>query len=310
MRVLVTGGTGYLGAAIVRGLAARGHTPVVFARRASAAALPGIAIDGDVRDLPALRSAADGADAVIHAAALVSLWRTRRADFHEINVGGLHNVLDTTRALGITRLVYTSSFLALPPANRSAPLDANDYMRTKREARDVAVAAARNGAPIVILYPGVIYGPGAATEGNLVGRLLRDHLEGRLPGVIGGDHVWSFAYVDDVAAAHVMAMQTPHANGEYTLGGENVPQIRAFEIATALAGARMPRRIPTPVAYAGAALYEIRTRLTARAPVLTRAAVEIFLHDWPLNSDRSIRELSYRVTPLAEGIRAALQSLR
>ena len=309
MRVLVTGGTGYLGAAIVRALAARGHSPVVFARRASSAELPGVAIDGDIRDLPALRSAADGADALVHAAALVSIWHPRPVEFHEINLGGLHNVLDTTRALGIRRLVYTSSFLALPPFGASTPLNANDYQRTKREARDAALAAARAGAPIVTLYPGVVYGPGAPTEGNLVGRLLRDHLAGRLPGVIGADHHWSFAYVDDVAAGHVMAMETPHASGEYTLGGENAPQMRLFELARQQVGGKLPRRIPSVVAHAGAAVEEARARLTGHVPLLTRGAVEIFLHDWRLNSDRSIAELSYRITPLAEGIRRTLDGV-
>ena len=75
MRVLVTGGTGYLGQAIVRALATRGHTPVVFARRATQAQLPGDAIDGDVRDRAALLAAARGCDAICHGAALVSIWR-------------------------------------------------------------------------------------------------------------------------------------------------------------------------------------------------------------------------------------------
>jgi nucleoside-diphosphate-sugar epimerase len=80
--------------------------------------------------------------------------------------------------------------------------------------------------PIVSLLPGVIYGPGAATEGNLVGRLVRDHLEGRLPGVIGADRQWSFSYVDDVAAAHVGALTRGERGGEYLIGGENAPQMR------------------------------------------------------------------------------------
>ena len=310
MRVLVTGGTGYLGAAIVRALAARGHTPVVFARRASGAALPGVAIDGDVRDLPALRSAADGVEAIIHAAALVSIWHPRPVDVHDINVGGQHTALDVTRTLGIRRLVYTSSFLALPPHGRDQALDANDYQRTKRDARAVALTAARAGAPIVTIYPGVVYGPGSATEGNLVGRLLRDHLAGRLPGIIGADRHWSFAYVDDVAHGHVRAAESAQANGEYVLGGENAPQRRIFEIAAQETGVRVPRRIPRAVAYAAATLDEARTRLTARPPLLTRGAVEIFLHDWRLDSTRSVRELGYRVTPLAEGIRSVLRQIR
>ena len=309
MRVLVTGGTGYLGAAIVRALAERGHQPVVFARRASTAGLPGVPIDGDVRDLHAFRHAAEGADAVIHTAALVSIWRPEPREFTDVNVGGLRNAIEIAQSGGIGRLVYTSSFLALPPSDAPAPLAANDYQRTKREARDVAVSAAAVGAPLVILYPGVIYGPGAETEGNLVGRLLRDHCAGRLPGIIGSDRTWSFAFAADVADAHVAAVERPAAAGEYILGGENAQQIRIFDIARAVRGTPMPRRIPITAAYAIGSVEELRARVTGRTPQLTRGAVEIFAHDWSLNSERSVRELNYRVTPLDDGIRRTLESL-
>ena len=306
MRVLVTGGTGYLGAAIVRALTARGHHPVVFARRATSAGLPGVPIDGDIRSAPAFRNAAEGTDAIIHVAALVSLWRPRPEEFHEVNVGGLQNAIDVTHALGIRRLVYTSSFLALPPSDSGTPLDANDYQRTKRQARDVAVAAARAGEPIAILYPGVVYGPGAMTEGNLVGRLLRDHLAGRLPGIVGADRYWSFTYVDDVARAHVLAIESRDARGEYTVGGENAPQMRPFEIVRGINGVKLPRRIPAAIAYVAGAAEEARAAVTKTPPLLTRGAVEISLHDWRLDSTRSIRELNYRITDLETGIRAVL----
>jgi nucleoside-diphosphate-sugar epimerase len=308
MRVVVTGGTGYLGGAIVRALAARGHTPVVFSRRASASGLPGVAVDGDVRDAPAVRRAADGADAVCHAAALVSLWRKRRADFDDVNVGGLETVLHVCRALRTPRIVYTSSFLALPPADGSTPLSANDYQRTKVRAREVAHAAA-GGLPIVTMVPGVIYGPGADTEGNLIGRLIRDHLAGRLPGLIGADRAWSFAYVDDVAAAHVSAITAGSVGAEYVVGGVNAPQMRVFEIVRDATGARLPRRIPFALATLAALVDEARARVGGAPPRLTRGAVEIFRHDWSMNSDRSVAELSYRMTPLEEGIRATLASL-
>ena len=308
MRVLVTGGTGYLGSAIVRALAARGHHAVVFSRHASASGLPGVPIDGDIRDLTAVRAALTGADAVIHAAALVSVWREHPAEFRDVNVGGLHNVIDAARALGIPRLVYTSSFLALPPYGSSHTLDANDYQRTKRDARDVALAAAERGTPIVTMYPGVVYGPGVATEGNLVGRLLHDHLVGRLPGIIGADRQWSFAYVDDVAAAHVAAAELLDASGEYHVGGENAPPMRVFEIAQQIAGVKLPRRIPVSVAYAIGAMEEMRARVTRRPPLLTRGAVEIFRHDWRMDSARSIRELGYRIRSLEAGVRAMLEA--
>ena len=92
------------------------------------------------------------------------------------------------------RILYTSSFLALPPADAPLALTANDYQRTKVRALDLARQAAAAGLPIVTLLPGVVYGPGPATEGNLVGRLIADHLEGRLPGLVGATRPWSFAW--------------------------------------------------------------------------------------------------------------------
>ena len=176
MKVLVTGGTGYLGSALVRALVRGGHEPVVFARHATAA--PGAAvraIDGDIRDTRAVTAAAAGVDAICHAAALVALWRRDPSEFDAVNVGGLQSVLSATREHGLRRLVYTSSFLALPPADSPQPLTANHYQRTKVAARDVARRATSDGSPVVTLYPGVIYGPGPATEGDLVGRVMRDH---------------------------------------------------------------------------------------------------------------------------------------
>ena len=233
MKVLVTGGTGYLGSAIVRALARRGHHPVTFARHASTSGLPGGLVDGDVRNREAVMAAASGTDALCHTAALVSVWRPRRAEFDEINVGGLQNAIDVCRALRMRRLVYTSSFLARPPADARQALDANDYQRTKARARQVALAAARDGVPIVLLYPGVIYGPGPATEGNLVGRMIRDHLAGALPGLVGPDRVWSYAGVEGVADAHVTALERGEPGADTS------------------SAARMPPRCVSSKSYAG-----------------------------------------------------------
>ncbi|HXG53970.1 MAG TPA: NAD-dependent epimerase/dehydratase family protein [Vicinamibacterales bacterium] len=309
MRVLVTGGTGYLGAAIVRELASRGHQPVIFARRASSAGLPGVPIDGDIRDRGALARAAQAVDAIIHTAALVSIWREHPREFDDVNVGGLHNVLAVARAAGIARVVYTSTFLALPPNGSHGPIEGNDYQRTKQRAREEAVRALADGSPLVILYPGVVYGPGASTEGNLVGRLLRDHRDGRLPGLVGASRLWSFAYVDDVASAHVEAVERPEARGEYLVGGVNAPQMRLFEVARALTGTSLPRRIPLAAARAAGALDELRARMFGRTPLITRATVEIFSHDWSMDSSRAMRELGYHVTSLETGVASTLAAL-
>ena len=310
MRVLVTGGTGYLGRAVVNALSARGHQLVIFARSATRAGLPGAAIDGDIRDRAALERAAAGCDAISHSAALVSIWRRRREDFDEINVGGLRNVLAVAGAARIPRVLYTSSFVALPPRGRTEPLLANDYQRTKVIADRVADEAVRDGAPLVRVYPGVVYGPGSFTEGNLVGRLIADHLKHKLPGLVGPENRWSYGYVEDVAAGHCAALERGRVGGRYALGGENAPQRRVFEIVQQLTGRRPPPRIPFPAAALLGAAEELRVNLFGGTPLLTRGAVEIFRHDWSLDSSDAIRDLGYTLTPLVTGVSRTLESIR
>lgn len=307
MRVLVTGGTGYLGRAVVKALTTAGHEPVVLSRAASRSDLDARTIDADVRDAAAVDRAAEGCEVICHLAALVALWRERREDFDEINVGGLRNVLEIAARRGL-RLVHTSSFLALPPSGHSSAILANDYQRTKVLAERESEAAATRGAAIVRLYPGVIYGPGVASEGNLVGRLVDDHLTGRLPGIVGADHIWSCAWIEDVAEAHVRAAERAAPGTVYALGGENLPQMRVFEIVEALVGTPRPLRIPLGVATAIGVVEEARARLFHAAPLLTRGAVEIFRHDWPLDSSAAERDLGYRIRALSDGMRRLLAS--
>ena len=309
MKVLVTGGTGYLGRAVVRAFARHGHDVVVYSRGASSAPPDGAsaAVGGDVRDAAAHRRSATGCDAICHTAALVSIWRRRTQDFDDVNVGGLRNVVDAAAALGIHRVLYTSSFLALPPAGRSTPIEANDYQRTKVAADRAADAAVSNGAPIVRVYPGVIYGPGFRTEGNLVGRMIDDHLKRKLPGLIGPEHQWSYSFVDDVADGHCAALERGAIGGRYLLGGENATQQRLFEIVEQLTGRKVPVRIPYSMATMLGALEEIRVRAFGGLPLVTRGAVEIFRYDWTLDSTEAVRSLGYRITPLTEGVRRTLE---
>jgi farnesol dehydrogenase len=309
MRILVTGGTGYLGQAIVRAYAAAGHEPVVFARTAASSGLPGTLVTGDVRDRGALERAAHGCEAISHSAGLVSIWRRRREDFDDVNVGGLRNVLAVAATLGISRVLYTSSFLALPPRDARTALAANDYQRTKVAADRLADSVVATGSPLVRVYPGVVYGPGTLTEGNLVGRLIADHLKGRLPGLVGPENRWSYAFVDDVAAGHAAALERGAPGGRYMLGGENAPQSRVFEIVRDLTGRALPRRIPFPIADALGSIEQLRVAVFGGTPLITRGAVEIFRHDWSLDSTDTVRQLGYTVTPLAEGIRRTVDSI-
>jgi len=107
----------------------------------------------------------------------------------------------------------------------------------------------------------------------------------------------------------VAALTRASDGSEHVLGGVNALQMRVFEIVRDTRGAPLPRRLPFALASAAGMIDEVRARLMSRQPLITRGAVQIFRHDWPLDSRRSVSELSLRVTPLETGVRAVLAAL-
>jgi farnesol dehydrogenase len=323
LRVLLTGGTGFLGKNVARGLRAAGHGLRVLARPSSR--LEGLPAEaeiarGDVTDLDSLARAAAGCDAVCHMAALVKAWVPDRSRFDAVNVGGLRNALAAARSAG-ARLVYTSSFIAIGPAGPE-PADEkrvhpgnryrNDYERTKARADALAREAAAAGQDVVLLYPGVVYGPGDLTDGNLVVKMIADHLAGRLPGIIGpGDRIWSYAFVGDVAAGHVAALERGRKGERYFLCGENVDMNAFFATLGRVSPAPPPRRhIPYGVAsLLGRALFGW-AELTGQPPLLTHEVVKVFREHWAYSSAKARAELGYEPTPLEEGLRRTVTWLR
>jgi farnesol dehydrogenase len=273
-----------------------------------------------VTDAESLRRAAEGCAAVLHMAALVKMWVPDRSRFEAVNLGGLRNALAAARGAG-ARLVYTSSFIAIGPTG-SEPADEgrihpgtsfrNDYERTKALADAVAREAAASGQDVVMLYPGVVYGPGDLTDGNLVVKMIADHMGGRFPGIIGpGDRNWSYAFVEDVAEGHALALEKGRQGERYFLCGENVTMTGFFETLRDVAGVTPPaRRIPYAVASAlGYSLYAW-AELTGREPLLTHEVVNVFREHWAYSSAKAEHELGYRPTPLREGLRRTVDWLR
>jgi farnesol dehydrogenase len=273
-----------------------------------------------VTDRDSFARAAEGCQAVVHLAALVKMWVPERRLFDEVNVGGLKNALFAAEAAG-ARLVYTSSFIAIGPTGPE-PVDEsrvhprgsyrNDYERTKAEADVVAREAAAAGRDVVLLYPGVIYGPGARTDGNLVVNMLADHLAGRFPGIVGpGDRLWSYAFVDDVCAGQAAALERGRAGERYFLAGENVSMNELFALVHELSGVAAPRRhIPYGVASTLGWLLYAWAELTGLPPQLTHEVVGVFREHWSYSSAKAQRDLGYTVTPLREGLRRTLDWLR
>jgi nucleoside-diphosphate-sugar epimerase len=322
--ILLTGATGYLGSQIARELAARKMRFRVLVRDASRLPLDAVqagceVVAGDLCDPLALRKALRGAQAVIHTAALGKMWVRDRRDYWRVNVEGLQNLLQVAADSGVRRVVYTSSFLALGP---SADTDLGEglrhpgpYLNEYVESKAQALAWLRDEGfprfPVVALLPGVVYGPGPKTEGNLVGRMIDQHLAGKFPGVLGaGKQRWSFSFNADVVAAHLTALEKGNVGEEYVLGGDNRSLNDFLRLLGDISGVhRRVHHLPFVAGKMVGAFDVLCARLFHYQPRLTTAVVEIFKHDWVYSSGKAVRELGYRVTPLEEGLKRTIDSL-
>jgi farnesol dehydrogenase len=318
MKILVTGGTGFLGRRIVSELAERHELRLLVRGGSSRDRFPsGVEFaPGDVTDRLSLVRAAAGCEAVVHAAALVKILAPA-AQFDRINVGGLENVLAAAEQAGtVARVVYVSSFIALGPTEGGpgGELDEsaevrdrvwiNDYERTKALADRHARRAIADGVPLLVVYPGVIYGPGEMTEGNIVVRHILDLVHGRLPALLGKpERRWNYVNVADVARGVALTLEKGQPGSRYMLGGENVTQADFYALVGRLTGARIPGlRLPDAVAKAAGAMQKLWAQMRKSTPQLTPDLVDIYKHDWAYRSDRAAAEIGYTWRSLEQGL--------
>lgn len=324
MTTLITGATGFLGEALTREVVRRGDAARVLVRptsdRASLDALGVECIAGDVNDRASVARAVRGCDRVFHAAGLVATWRRDPSDYDRANVVGTRNVIESALDAGVRRMVYTSTFLALKPSAQpmkedsraSAEETPTDYARTKRLALEWVDGVVAKGAPVVVVFPGTIFGPGRLTAGNLLVDWIIRFLRGRFPGFLGrGEQVWNFAFVEDVVRGHLLAAEKGAPGRGYCLGGENAAVRKFMGAVASAAGVEPPTRCaPFALAKVIGLMQECRATLTGKPPELTRAVVDTFRRDWPLDSSNAQAELGYAITPLDEAVRRTLEWIR
>ncbi|KAG2542928.1 putative dihydroflavonol 4-reductase [Panicum virgatum] len=324
MRVLVTGATGYLGGRLCAALADAGHAVRALARRSSdvSGLAPGVDIAyGNVTDADSLAAAFDGCDAVFHVAAAVEPWLPDPSVFHKVNVRGLENVLKAAkRTPTVKKIVYTSSFFAIGPTDgyvadetqmHPGKAFCTEYEKSKFLADRIALQAATEGVPITIVYPGVIYGPGKLSTGNLVSRILIERFNGRLPGYIGdGYDRQSFCHVDDVVSGLIAAMEKGRVGERYLLTGENMSFKQIFNMAANITNTKAPLfHVPLWLIEVYGWISVFVSRITGKLPLISYPAVHVLRHQWSYSCDKAKMELG-SPRNLTEGLSEVLLWLK
>ncbi|WVZ55717.1 hypothetical protein U9M48_006342 [Paspalum notatum var. saurae] len=328
MRVLVTGATGFMGGRLCAALAdadGGGHQVRAFV-------LPGVDVSvlpptvevvyGDVTHEDSLVAAFAGCDAVFHAAAAVEAWLPDPSVFHTVNIGGFENVLNVAkRTPTVKKIVYTSSYFAIGPTDgyvanekqiHQGEAFCTEYEKSKFLADKIALQAAAEGVPITIVYPGVMYGPGMLTTGNLVCRVLIERFNGRLPGYIGdGSDRESFTHVDDVVRGHIAAMEKGRVGERYLLTGENASFVEMFNLAASITNTEPPKfHIPLWLLEIYGWILVFAARITGKPPFISYPGVHCLRHQWAYSCDKAKKELGYNPRSLAEGLSETLMWLK
>lgn len=318
MKYCITGATGFIGGRVARQLAQAGHEVRALVRTPSKAReLVDVGISayaGDITEKESMRAPMTGADGVFHIAAWYKVGARDKGMAERINVEGTRNVLELMKELGIAKGVYTST-LAVFSDTRGRVVDEtyrhsgpwlSEYDRTKWMAHyEVAEPMIRNGLPLVIVQPGLNYGPGDTS-------MLRDtfiqYLRRRLP-MIPGKTAYCWAHVDDTALGHVLAMRKGRPGETYIIAGPVHTLTEAFQITEKITGVKAPRMHPGPgVMRLMAACVGVIEKVVPLPESYTSEALRAVSGVTYLGcSAKAQRELGFTARPLEEGLRETLR---
>lgn len=324
-RVVITGATGLLGGNLAEALREAGHR-VVCTRRATSKVehlehLDLTWVEAGLGDAEALARAFDGADAIFHCAAAVSIRRRATPLLEAANVQGTAHVIEAARKAGAGRLVHCSSTVAVglsvddeTPCDESSPYNFADYglddgySRTKRAAEEAVMAAVDGGLDAVVVNPGYMFGPYDVRPSS--GKMILDVVRGKVPGMSTGRNC--FADARAVARGMIAAWQRGEAGQRYILGGENRTYAEMFRAIARVAGVDPPRFVaPRWMGAIVGLVGDVQGRLTGRDPLVSGNAIAWgYCSRFIFSSEKARRALGYGPGSPDEGVGAALDWFR
>jgi len=308
MKYFITGATGFVGSALARQLRAAGHEIHASVRNLDKAKeLEAVGVKlfkGDVTDKESMREAMRGVDGVYHVAGWYKIGTKNKSDGEKVNIQGTRNVLELMQELKIPKGVYTSS-LVVNSDTKSKVMDESyrftgkhlsEYDRTKAVAHDIANEFVTNGLPLVIVMPGVIYGPG---DTSILRANIHDFLSQKLP-MLPTQTAYCWAYVDDIVQGHILAMEKGKTGESYIIAGEPYAVVDAFKLASQITGKRAPGVVSHNVMKALSVIVKPFDNFlpeTYTSEGLREVAGPTYLGD----NGKAKRELGYNPRPFREG---------
>lgn len=321
--VFVTGGTGFIGARLIALLVARGVEVRALARSQAGLdkvkALGATAVPGDVTDSASMKEGMRGCDVVFHVAAMYEIGARYASQMKAVNVDGTRNVFTCAVQAGVPKIVYTStagvhgdtkgktvdekhqiSFEAL----KSSTL----YEQTKWRAHyEVALPMIQDGAPIVIVESGAVYGP---EDHSLPGELLELYVRGRLPILPDRDTTLTFTYVDDTAEGHILAAEKGRIGESYCMGYQPLSFGQLFDLAAKVSGRpKVKIKVPSALVRPFWPLMALIEKVIPLPDMLSSEAVRTVGTTWIVSSKKAQQELGWNPRSIEEGLKTTLDWL-
>lgn len=319
MKILVTGGTGFTGKALVRRLLDDGHqvTALDFQeglktqelREWGAEVVIGTVTDRDVVD-----RCMKGVDAVQHLAAAFRQLNEPERYYWDVNVQGTRNVLEAAFRENVKKFVYCSTCgvhgnVDNPPGNEDSPINAADYyQQTKYEAEPIVKEYQQKGMPTTILRPAAIYGPGDPERFFMIFKRVK---KGTFPMFGNGKTLYHPLYIDHLVDAHVLAMEPGRGDGEaYLIADEEYVEIETLVKKTAVAlnvDVKIPHFPVMPVVAVGHICEKVCKPFKITPPIFPRR-VDWYRQNRAFSIDKAKRDLGYNPTvSIDEGLRRTAQ---
>jgi dihydroflavonol-4-reductase len=319
MRILVTGGTGFVGSHLVRCLLKRGLEVRCLVRRSSVLDnlknLPIETVSGDLRDVQSLREAVKGCQTLYHCAADYRLWAKDPNELYASNVEGTRNILQAAFDEGVQRVVYTSTVGALglhqdaTSADEKTPVNIDDmighYKRSKFLAEREAQSWAERGLPLVIVNPSTPVGE-LDVKPTPTGKIIVDFLRGKMFGFV--DTGMNLIDVKDCAEGHILAAEKGKVGEKYILGNRNLTLKEIFDALSKITGIASPTlKVPNWFAEAYARAENFWSiKIVGREPFAPLESVKMSRHKMWFDSSKAVRELGLPQNSIEEALQRAV----